>query len=407
MNSLTVASQGEDRSFSANGQDPDGGVVPLFDSFVLGGFECSTHRLLTGRRLDLIASTRHDKFVWADYARLRSVGIRAARDGIRWHLVETSKGSYDFSSAVPMLRAAREIGLQVVWDIFHYGWPEHLDIFRPAFVDAIARFAREFAKIHSQESDRIPLIAPTNENSYFAWAGGQQARLYPGKRGRGGALKEQLVRASIAAAEAVWEVEPRTRIVHTDPIVNVVGKPGQERSASVAEAYRTAQYESWDMICGRSKPELGGDPKYLDVIGVNYYPHNQWFVDHDAPDQVRPEFVNRNDPLYKPLREMLSEVHHRYGRPIFIAETGTEGNSRPHWLRYVCDEVAAAIGLGVPVQGVCLYPIVNHPGWINNRHCHNGVWDYADENGHREVFRPLANEVERQISRFGSGNPAN
>jgi hypothetical protein len=36
-------------------------------------------------------------------------------------------------------------------------------------------------------------------------------------------------------------------------------------------------------------------------------------------------------------------------------------------------QVAAAIRLGVPVQGVCLYPIVNHPAWINNRHCHNGI----------------------------------
>ena len=69
----------------------------------------------------------------------------------------------------------------------------------------------------------MPFVAPTNENSFFAWAGGQRARLFPGKRGRGGELKEQLVRAAIAVAEAVWEVDPRTRIIHTDPIVNVVG----------------------------------------------------------------------------------------------------------------------------------------------------------------------------------------
>jgi beta-glucosidase/6-phospho-beta-glucosidase/beta-galactosidase len=404
MNRSEVTNRGEEQSFLPRPQGAkEGDILPLFGSFFLGGFECSTHRLLSGRRLDLIASTKHDKFVSFDYARLKKVGIRAARDGIRWHLIEKSKSSYDFSSALPMLRAARETGLQVIWDIFHYGWPEHIDIFRPAFIDAIARFAREFIKIHSQETDRVPFVAPTNENSFFAWAGGQRARIYPGKRGRGNELKEQLVRAAIAVAEAVWEVDPRTRIIHTDPIVNVVGKPGQKRAATLAEAYRNAQYESWDMICGRWKPELGGHPKYLDIIGVNYYPHNQWLVEHDAPDQVRPYFISRDDLLYRPLRDMLREAQQRYGRPIFIAETGAEGDLRPGWLRYVCDEVVATINLGVPVQGVCLYPIMNHPGWINNRHCHNGIWDYPDENGDREIFIPLANELELQISRFNLG----
>src|SRR5437773_9436671 len=35
----------------------------LFKSFFLGGFECSTHRTTGGKRLDLIASTAHDRLV--------------------------------------------------------------------------------------------------------------------------------------------------------------------------------------------------------------------------------------------------------------------------------------------------------------------------------------------------------
>src|SRR5438105_446761 len=65
-------------------------IIPesLFQSFFMGGFECSTHRLHSGRRLDLIAATEHDRFALADYERLRSLGLRAAREGLRWHLVE-------------------------------------------------------------------------------------------------------------------------------------------------------------------------------------------------------------------------------------------------------------------------------------------------------------------------------
>jgi hypothetical protein len=33
----------------------------LFASFFLGGFECSTHVTVEGRRLDIVAVTQHDK----------------------------------------------------------------------------------------------------------------------------------------------------------------------------------------------------------------------------------------------------------------------------------------------------------------------------------------------------------
>ena len=50
----------------------------------------------------------------------------------------------------------------------------------------------------------------------------------------------------------------------------------------------------------------------------------------------------------------------------------------------------------MPLEGVCLYPIVNYPGWGDNRHCENGLWDYADERGHREIYAPMAEELRRQ-----------
>src|SRR5439155_6490446 len=85
---------------------------PMFQSFFMGGFECSTHRLRSGRRLDLIAATAHDRFAAEDYARLKTRGLRVAREGARWHLIEQTPGHYDFSSVLPLLRAARATGTQ-------------------------------------------------------------------------------------------------------------------------------------------------------------------------------------------------------------------------------------------------------------------------------------------------------
>jgi hypothetical protein len=46
--------------------DAAGAFAPLFDGFFLGGFECSCQKLHDGRRLDLLASTRHDELADED-----------------------------------------------------------------------------------------------------------------------------------------------------------------------------------------------------------------------------------------------------------------------------------------------------------------------------------------------------
>jgi hypothetical protein len=47
------------------------------------------------------------------------------------------------------------------------------------------------------------------------------------------------------------------------------------------------------------------------------------------------------------------------------------------------NECITALERGCDLHGITLYPILNHPGWSDDRHCHNGLWDYADATGHR------------------------
>jgi hypothetical protein len=364
-----------------------------FRSFFQGGFECSTHYQEAARRLDIIASTCHDKHVERDYAMLAQRGIFTCRDGMRWHVIEKAAGQYDFSSLVPMLRAARKTGMQVIWDLCHYGWPDGLDIFSAEWVDRFARFSAAAARVVSQETDGTPYFCPINEISFFSWAAGEVAILGPFERHRGLELKKQLVRATVESIEAVREEIPNARFVQVDPVIHIVTDPGTPAHVRAeAQCYRNAQFQSWDMLTGAVAPELGGSPKYLDIIGCNYYVHNQWVYGG--------RFIERTDRRYRPLWRLLTDVWQRYRRPLFLAETGIENERRPEWLRYVCDEVATAILSGVPVEGVCLYPIVNHPGWADDRHCHNGMWDYCNETGQREIYTPLADELSLQQARF-------
>ncbi|MEG4072246.1 beta-glucosidase [Microcoleus sp. Pol14C2] len=360
----------------------------MFQSFFMGGFECSTHRVQSGKRLDVTAATGHDKFAAADYQRLQEQGIYTVREGLRWHLIEQSPGKYDFSSSLPIIRAARDMKMQVIWDLFHYGWPDDIDIFSPEFVSRFASMVRAFMEVLTEETDQTPFVTPVNEISFIAWAGGDVAYINPFAKGRGDELKIQLVKAAIAAIESVWEVNPRTRIVQIDPTINIIADPDKPEDRDAAEGYRLSQYQAWDMLAGRFRPELGGKEKYLDIIGVNYYDRNQWIHNEDP--------MKYTDPLYRPFRELLQEVFERYRRPLFIAETGTEDEFRPVWFNYVCTEVVAAMKAGVPIEGICLYPIVNHPGWDDDRHCYNGLWDYCNESGDREIYQPLADELQFQ-----------
>ena len=359
----------------------------LFRSFVQGGFECSTHRRADGRRLDVIAATAHDTKAASDYAALGALGIRTVRDGLRWHRIEAAPGRYDWSSFLPMLRATRTTGTQVIWDVLHYGWPDDVDVFRPHFVTRLAAFAGAAARVVRDETDEPPFYAPVNEISFFAWGGGDAGYLNPFARGRGHELKVQLTRAAIAVMDAIWEVEPRARFVHADPVINVITDPSRPHEYHAAEGHRQAQFQAWDMLSGASWPQLGGSPRHLDIVGVNYYSDNQWI--HGGPP------IDLGHPLYKPFRTLLIETFARFGRPILIAETGTEGDRRAAWMSYVADEAQAAMRAGVPLEGICLYPVLDHPGWDDDRYCPNGLLGMHD----RSVHGPLASVVRRELCR--------
>jgi beta-glucosidase/6-phospho-beta-glucosidase/beta-galactosidase len=367
------------------------GCAP-FRSFFLAGFECSSHRRRDGRRLDLVAATRHDRHVEEDYRRVAEYGLRTVRDGLRWHLIERSPGHYNWTSLLPALRAARQSGLQMIWDLCHYGYPDDLDIWGSEFVDRFARFAAAAVRVIQNETDDGVFVCPINEISYWAWAGGDAGRFNPTCRGRGGPLKRQLVRAAVAGIEALREAVPGVTIIHTDPLINVMSK--SPRGRTHAARYHDAQFEALDMLLGRVHPDLGGRPELVDVIGVNYYPHNQWLVNGGT--------VPLGHQHFRPLHELLGMVQERYGLPLLIAETGAEGSARAAWLSYVGGEAREAIAAGIDLRGICLYPIQDYPGWDNGRHCKVGLIGLADRDGVREVHAPLAEELHRQQMLFAN-----
>ena len=194
--------------------------------------------------------------------------------------------------------------------------------------------------------------------------------------------------AAAVSSKILLDELPGVRLISPEPVIHIIGDPSIPGDDIEASAYTQSMFEAWDMLSGRVWPELGGQPDYLDIVGVNFYDRNEW-VHNGEP-------ITRDHPRYRPLHQILLEVWNRYRRPMFIAETGAEDDLRADWFNYVCDEVRDAMRRGVPIHGLCLYPILNHPGWDDDRHCHNGLFDYADASGDREIYKPLAAAIRRQ-----------
>jgi hypothetical protein len=350
----------------------------------MGGFECSSHRRADGSRLDLLAATRHDSLAEADYALLQENGISTARDGLRWHLIEQQSGIFDWASARLQTAAARKTGIQIIWDLCHYGIPDHIDVWSDAFPARFAAFATAAAGFLRAEGCGA-LLCPINEISFWAWAGGDAGKMNPNATNRGGALKQQLVRASLAAMKSIRAADPAARFVFAEPLIHVDGGSGSAGHRRNAENYRLSQFETLDMITGRLQPELGGSQDLLDVVGVNFYPDNQWYLGGST--------IPLGHHAYRPLRTMLAEVYQRYGKPIILSETGAEGGARPAWLHYVVQEVLAAMEAGIPIRGICLYPILDCIGWEGNRVCPVGLFSEVDDQGVRAIDRAYQQEL--------------
>jgi len=342
----------------------------------MAGFECSSQVHYRGRgRLDYTAELAHDARCDSDYAALAQFGIRTVRDGIRWHLIEQRPGHFDFSTVEPMLRAARKHGLLVIWDICHYGWPDDVDPLRPDFPDRYARLARAWARYVRDQGDDVPFYAPLNEISFLAWCTGEVAIFAPFGRGQGNVAKFNYIRAAVAGIEAIWDVDPRARIVHTDPIIRAIAPPHRPDLIQAARDKNESQFQAWDMLAGRLEPQLGGHRRYLDILGVNFYPHNQWEIEGNT--------LTRSHPRWLDLHELLAGVYERYQRPLFIAETCGRGPTRGPWLGYIADQCVHALERGLPLEGVCLYPIIDAPDWNTGLYQHCALWDIEPRPGDR------------------------
>lgn len=352
-----------------------------FNSFWMAGYECSDKINAFGNRVDFLSLTGHLELLNEDYRNLEAFNIKTVREGVRWSQVEKSPYEYDFRTVSYMMDIAEERGIQQVWDICHFGFPDDLTPLHPYFPRRFAALCRAFVKFYrSKNKSNTLIITPINEVSFLAWLGGDVRGTSPYCVGQGWEVKYRLMKAYLEAIVAMKEEDPGVRLLVTEPLISRVPvMNANEEQVAEAKRIHDYQFQIFEILSGRMCPELGGKPEYLDMLGFNFYYDNQSVV---GTWEILDWKISAEDPRWRTLSSLLTEMHERYHRPVVLSETSHPGIHRPQWIQMIGEECLTCLENGIPLWGICLYPIIDRPDWDDlNKWHRSGLWDEQGQPG--------------------------
>ena len=357
-----------------------------FKSFFMGGYECADHINRSVDRVNLLEETEHDIRVREDYTDLLSLGINTVREGICWSAVETSPYLFDFSEVKNRIQAADELGIQIIWDLCHFGYPDTIYPTHPHFDARFVALCEAFAVFYKLATAQPLFVVPINEISFLSWHSGDVRGTVPFAVNCGWDIKYHLCRAAILGISMLKNIDPDCRIVLVEPLIKI--HPGYETNLEHIENLNGHQFQAMDIIGGRMCSELGGREEYLDILGFNYYWNSQW--DHGIGTLDWPE---ADVPRRTGIANLLEMAYLRYKKPLFLSETGHFGVGRALWMDEVTAECIKAIKRGIPLLGACIYPVTDRPDWDDLTVYHDcGIWD-LDEDKNRVPHYPVIEKI--------------
>ncbi|WP_127571199.1 glycosyltransferase [Georgenia faecalis] len=366
------------------------GVLPPPGLTLVAGFE-STY--VPGAGLDAFDLTLHTATWREDLDAVLTAGVRHLRYPLLWHRIESEPGVYDWREADAVLGHLRDRGAVPIVDLVHHtSYPDWLtDGFRGGdFGPAFVRYAEAVATRYPW----LPAYTLFNEPFATLFLAGHEGLWPPYDKGDAGfARLLGSVLPALSRAAALWrELLPDAQHVWIDTAEHHTGVGPGADYAAVANDRR---HIALDLALGhdlrldrpylRQLVEAGGEglltlePLRVDVLGLDYYSHSEWFYDAEGGHAPSPGPVG--------LAEVIAQYGDRYGLPMMVSETNVRGlpSDRVSWLRYVMEQYEVALERGYPLHGLCWFPQVSSCDWdtllalSRGRADPVGVVDLADD----------------------------
>jgi beta-glucosidase/6-phospho-beta-glucosidase/beta-galactosidase len=359
----------------------------------------------TGRILDEYALTGHYDRWAADIDLMAGLGIKAARYGVPWHLIQPAPGEWDWRFADQALERLLDRGLDPVVDLVHYGLPPWIDeaYLNPDYPDLVAEYAGRLAeRFHG----RIHFYTPLNEPRVTAWYCGRLGWWPPYRHGWRGfiAVMMGIARGIARTVQRLKAVDPEIVPVHVDATdlyetldPGLVEETGRRQeivflAIDLVAGKVDAGHPLWSWLLqyGATERDLAWfqeNAVEIPVIGLNLYP---MFTRKRLQREGNGRFRIRQPYASGDLVAQLGRLYYeRYKVPLFVSETASLGSieKRQRWM----DDSLAAVRLlrreGVPMIGYTWWPMFDLVAWAYRQGSRNpseyfarmGLWDLDPE----------------------------
>jgi len=335
----------------------------------------------SGEALDEYASTDHYSQWREDFDRIVEIGATTVRYGLPWYRINPAKGEWDWEWADEVIHYAVEVlELDLILDLVHYGTPSWVEgsFTDPDYPAAVAEYAGAVAARYSGLVDKF---TPLNEPLVTASFTGARAIWPPYDSGDEGWARVIVgVSAGIQSAiKAIKLAQPAAIIAHVE--ATHVWETDDPELVAHRDTLRLRNFLPTDLVLGRVTSdhplyrwlvEAGIEPSVLarfqepcpapDLIGVNFYPELSCRELVSIDGQPVGVAFNGWDAG---LRQVTTEFCDRYGIPVFISETGVEGEPEhlSSWIEAVLTVATSMRSDGIDLRGVTWWPLFDFVDW--------------------------------------------
>ena len=332
-----------------------------------------TIRLPDGKikRIDEMEKTDHYKRWKEDFALVKELKIEFLRYGPPYYKVHLAPERYDWSFTDETFRHLRQLAIQPIVDLCHFGVPDWIESFQnPEFPIHFARYAKAFAK-------RFPYLkfyTPVNEifiaATFSAQYGWWNERLTD-DRSFVTAVKH-LCKANVLAMNAILEIQPEAVFIQSESSEYFHAE--DPHCLEHAEFLNEKRFLSLDLtygfkVCstmyeyllrnGMAKEEyhwfLNTDIKAKCIMGNDYYATNEHIVHANGTTSPAGEIFG----YYVITHQYFS----RYRLPVMHTETNMKEPGAVNWLKKEWANLYRLRQDGVPVLVFTWYSLIDQVDW--------------------------------------------
>jgi len=336
------------------------------------GIECSCPLISGGRRVDQLHETGHYELWEKDLALVQDLGVEYLRYGLPIHRVFLGPGRYDWSFADRVLARMRELRIEPILDLVHFGLPDWLGSFQnPEWPRHVAAYARAVA-------ERYPWIrfyTPVNEiyitaqfSAAFGWWNERlrsDEAFVRNLKHSVQASREIMRQILDVRGDAIFILSESTEYVH----------PGSPDMVTAAQFLNERRFLSLDLLFGHDVSARAYtylmrsgmtaeeyDAFHADtshrshcVMGTDYYVSNEHILRRDGRTIGSGEVYG--------YYVITRQYYDRYRIPVMHTETNRDCSEATMWLWKQWMNLLRLRDDGVPIIGFTWYGLVDMKDW--------------------------------------------